>query len=252
MDSIRTNIQNDIASANNAIQGAVNRINVSSPAPQVHSLTSSQSVTKLVDVTLTVPPFDIPSLTALQNVTIPSTFESALLTLNKSLPDLSELKAKMNSIIDTPFELLITEINNTRIEMAASFNSSVLPVPPLNQLAANNGNDLANELCSGLDTSLIDDTAKALHKLSNIAIGLMFLLLFLVWAALLVWEWRRWRAMKSTVDAVEAEWRREGTKDPWRMVAIVEHPVLEKYGSVVLERIAPAPRTRTNLRWFCE
>ncbi len=158
----------------------------------------------------------------------------------------------MDSIVDTPFELLKTEINKARLEMAASFNSSILPIPSLTSLAANKANDLSNDLCSGLDTSLIDDTAKALHKLSNVAIGLMFLILFLVWAALCVWEWRRWRAMKSTVEEVEAEWRIEGTRDPWRVVAIVEHPVLERHGSAVLERIAPANRTRTNLRWFCE
>ncbi|ODN97311.1 plasma membrane fusion protein PRM1 [Cryptococcus wingfieldii CBS 7118] len=235
LNSVRTDIQDDISSANNIIQSAVSGIN---------------TVTNLVNVNLTVPSFTIPSLSFLANVTIPTTFEDGLLTLNSSLPTLNDLKEKMNEIIDTPFELLISEINSTRLEMAASFNSSILPVPSLSSLSASSGNDLSNELCSDLDTSLIDDTAKALHKLSSIAIGLMFLLLFLVWAALAIWEWRKWKIMKDTVETIQEEWQHDGRSDAWRMVAIVEHPVLERYSSHVLNRVSKSPRTRTNIRWF--
>lgn len=211
-----------------------------------------QKVTTLVNLNISVPEFSIPALSFLENVTIPTTFEDSLITLNSSLPTLAELKKKMNEIIDTPFEALISEINSTRLEMAASFNSSILPVPSLSSLSANSTQDLSNDLCSDLDTSLIDDTAKALHKLSSIAIGLMFLLLFLVWAVLAVWEWRKWKLMKDTVDAIEEEWDRDGKSDAWRMVAIVEHPVLERYSGNFLGKITKLPRTRTNLRWFCK
>jgi hypothetical protein len=209
-------------------------------------------VTSLVDVTLSVPNFTISALSFLENVTIPTTFESTLIKLNSSIPSLSELKSTIDSLIDMPFESLIADINSTRLEMAASFNSSILSVPSLSTLAASDTSTLENELCGDLDTSLIDDTANALHKLSTIAIGLMFLLLVLVWAALCVWEWRRWRALKNTVDTVEAEWRRDGPRDAWRTVAIVEHPILERYGSPILNRIAPAERTRRNIRWYRE
>jgi hypothetical protein len=210
-------------------------------------------VTSHVDVTITVPSFTIPSLTALENVTIPTSFESSLITLNKTLPTLSDLKAKMDAILDTPFEDLKVLINATRLEIAASFNSSILPVPSLNTLAADQSLSLQSSLCGDLDTSLIDDTAKALHKLSNVAIGLMFFLLFAIWAILCFLEWRKWKALRDTVETVEEEARRAGgTMDAWRMVAIVEHPMLEKYGSRVLERVAPAPHMRTNLRWLGE
>ena len=250
LDGIRTNIQNDVSSANNAIQSAVSAINVNIDLyPQKYCTDLCQDVTKLVDVTLTVPQFTIPSLTALQNVTIVTAFESTLISLNNSLPSLSDLKAKMDSIVDMPFELLKAEINQTRLEISASFKSSILPVPSIKALSANDANGLNNDLCTGLDTSLIDDTAKALHELSNVVIGLMFLLLVLVWLALCVWEWKRWTALKTTVDEVEAEYLRAGTTDPWRVVTIVEHPVLERYGSAILSRIAPA-RTTMNIRWF--
>lgn len=212
----------------------------------------AQSVTNLVDVTLSVPQVTIPTLDALANVTVPTSFEDTLIAINNSIPSLAQLKADMDRILDTPFQLLITEMNNTRLEMAASFNSSILPVPSLSSLSAQNAHDLSNTLCSGLDTSLVDDTAQALHKLANIAIGLMFLILFLVWGALLYWEWRRWRAMKETVNVVEEEWARNGARDAWRVVAIVEHPVLERYGGVVLQRLAQNETTRTNIRWYRE
>lgn len=163
---------------------------------------------------------------------------------------MAQLKDKLNELIEVPFEALKKEINETRLEMAASFNSTILPVPSLSSLSAAKSDELNQELCSDLDTSLIDDTARALHKLSNVAIGLMFLLLFLVWAAMVIREWRRWRALKDVVEAVEDEWKHDDQKDAWRIVAIVENPVLEKYGTPILNRVAPNKQTRTNLRWY--
>ncbi|KIR40320.1 plasma membrane fusion protein PRM1 [Cryptococcus deuterogattii 99/473] len=210
LNSVRSNIQDDINDANNIIQAAVSAIN---------------KVTTLVSLNVSVPEFSIPALSFLENVTIPTAFEDSLITLN-------------------------SEINSTRLEMAASFNSSILPVPSLSSLSAYSADDLSKELCSDLDTSLIDDTAKALHRISSIAIDLMFLLLFLVWATLAIWEWRKWKLMKDTIHGIEQELHREGESDAWRMVAIVEHPVLERYSGTFLGKIAKTPRMRTNFRWF--
>jgi hypothetical protein len=156
----------------------------------------------------------------------------------------------MAEVLAIPFDKLKIEINETRIELAASLNTSILPPPPLSSLSAQNANDMTNQLCSDLDTSIIDDTAKALHHMSTVAIGLMFLALFVCWAALCIWEWRRYRAMRIAAEEIEREWEREKTMDVYRMVAIVENPVLERYGSAVLQRVAPKARTRMNLRWY--
>lgn len=254
MNSVRSNIQDDVNDANNIIQAAVSAINVGCvPVHRYrHSSSYFQKVTTLVSLNISVPEFSIPALSFLENVTIPTTFEDSLITLNSSLPTLNDLKEKMDQIIDTPFEALISEINSTRLEMAASFNSSILPVPSLSSLSAYGADDLSKELCSDLDSSLIDDAAKALHRLSSIAIGLMFLLLFLVWATLAIWEWRKWKLMKDTIDSIEQEWHRDGKSDAWRMVAIVEHPMLERYSGTFLGKIAKTPRMRTNIRWFCK
>lgn len=209
-----------------------------------------QSVTSTLGISISIPQFSIPSLSGLQNVTVPTGFEDSLIKLNQSMPSLDDLRDRINALIDKPFEALKAEINQTRLEIAAGFNASILPTPPLMQLSAASSRAVEDELCSSLDTSLIDDTANALHKLANTAIGLMFLLLFLVWAAMCIWEWRRWRAMRMTVETVEQDWARENTQDAWRVVSIVEHPMLERYGSPMLARISQKERTRMNIRWY--
>lgn len=79
--SLRTGIQNDIANANSAIQTAINAINKVNPFGDI-----------------SVPQFDIPSLSGLQNVTLPSDFETALTSLNSSLPTLDQLRDKVESM----------------------------------------------------------------------------------------------------------------------------------------------------------
>lgn len=87
LNTIRSSIQNDVAAANSVISSAVSAIN---------------KVTSIVNVNLNVPQFNIPSLTLLQNVTIPADFENSLLKLNSSLPTLSELRDAVNSVSVIP------------------------------------------------------------------------------------------------------------------------------------------------------
>ncbi len=81
LNGIRTNIQNDVGTANSAIQSAIGAINKINPFGDI-----------------SVPQFSIPSLTALQNVTLPTDFEDSLKKLNSSLPSLSDLKDKVDSL----------------------------------------------------------------------------------------------------------------------------------------------------------
>jgi hypothetical protein len=212
----------------------------------------ADSSQNLFNANLTIPELNIPSLSNLENVQIPTGFEDSLVRLNSTLPSLSEIQDKMAEIMAIPFDRLKAEINETRIELAASLNTSILPTPALASLSRQHAMDMERELCSDLDTSVIDDTAKALHKMSTVAIGLMFLMLFFCWAVLCVWEWRRYRAMQQAAEEIEREWREEKTMDVYRVVAIVENPVLEHYGSKILERVAPNERARLNLRWYSE
>lgn len=72
---LRTSIQSDVSTANSAITTAINAINKINPFGNI-----------------SVPQISVPSLTALQNVTLPSDIETALTNLNASLPTISQLK----------------------------------------------------------------------------------------------------------------------------------------------------------------
>ena len=47
---------------------------------------------------LKAPQISVPDLSALQNVTLPSDFENALVKLNNSLPTISELKSSIDDM----------------------------------------------------------------------------------------------------------------------------------------------------------
>lgn len=47
---------------------------------------------------ISIPQFSIPSLDALQNVTLPTTFQDALVSLNNSLPTLDQLKQEVENL----------------------------------------------------------------------------------------------------------------------------------------------------------
>lgn len=78
---MRTSIQSDVATANSAIQSAVNAVNKINPFGNIN-----------------IPQLSIPSLDSLQNVTLPTDFEDALVKLNASLPTLADLKADLDNM----------------------------------------------------------------------------------------------------------------------------------------------------------
>lgn len=48
--------------------------------------------------TITAPQIDVPALSSLENVTLPSDFQDALTKLNSSLPTLSTLKSELDDM----------------------------------------------------------------------------------------------------------------------------------------------------------
>ena len=75
MNSIVSGLQNDANSLNSAIQSAVNSVNSVNPFGNIQA-----------------PQFNVSSLDALSNITIPTDFETALVQLNNSLPTVSSIK----------------------------------------------------------------------------------------------------------------------------------------------------------------
>ncbi|VDC06833.1 unnamed protein product [Peniophora sp. CBMAI 1063] len=157
---LRTSIQNDVTSINSAIKSIVDKVNDVNPFGDI-----------------TAPQFDVPDLSSLANLTLPSDLTDALTSLNSSLPSVSQLKSEVDDLVDTPFELVKKEINDTFL--AFSFNSSVLPVPDRATLS----------FCDDMDTSTIDDLGNALVKMTKIGIIILAVLALLLLAASCFWEW---------------------------------------------------------------
>ncbi|CCL98651.1 uncharacterized protein FIBRA_00653 [Fibroporia radiculosa] len=238
LNGIRTAIQSDITSANNVIADAVNGINKINPFGNI-----------------SVPQFSIPALTELENVTLPTDFETTLIKLNDSLPTLSALKSDIDSIVDTPFELLKKEINDTFAGF--SFNSSVLPIPEQNTLS----------FCNDLDTSFIDDLGEALLKVAKIGIIILVVLALLLLGANCAFEWYKWHLLKKHLQNTRDAW----TTDPsvyhssltkgaptvdlsdhnlMILQADAQHPHLMKIANALARLTHMGPSQYINLRWF--
>ncbi|KAH9995661.1 hypothetical protein BJV74DRAFT_976241 [Russula compacta] len=181
-NSLRTSIQSDVASANSAVQTAINGINKVNPFGNI-----------------TVPQFSIPSLDALQNVTLPTDFTNALTTLNASLPSVSVLKNTINDLLDTPFEAVKADINSTFAGI--SFNSSVLPVPDRSTIT----------FCDNLNTSIVDDLGRDLLKLTKIMLILIALLVLVLLAGHSALEWYKWRCLKRHLERTRKAWMADPT-----------------------------------------
>ncbi|KAI8992983.1 hypothetical protein BD414DRAFT_482951 [Trametes punicea] len=196
-NTIRSNIQNDISKANSAIQSAISAINKVNPFGNI-----------------SVPQFSIPSLDALQNVTLPTDFEDSLKKLNNSLPSLSDLKKTVDSIVDTPFELLKKDINDTFAGL--TFDVNALPVPEQNTVS----------FCDQMDTSVVDDLGRDLVKAVKIGIVIMVILILLLIAANCALEWYKWRVMKQHFQR---------TRDAWITDPAVQHVSLSKSSAPLVD-----------------
>ena len=81
LGGIRTTIQNEISTINNAIKTAVDGINAINPFNDI-----------------TAPQFDVPDLSSLQNVQLPTDFQDALTRLNSSIPSVDQLKDAIQDV----------------------------------------------------------------------------------------------------------------------------------------------------------
>ena len=81
LNGIRSAIQDEVSAANKVIQSAVDGINKINPFGNI-----------------SVPQFSIPELSSLENVTLPTDFENTLISLNNSLPSLSQIKDGLESV----------------------------------------------------------------------------------------------------------------------------------------------------------
>ncbi|GAA98787.1 uncharacterized protein L969DRAFT_626659 [Mixia osmundae IAM 14324] len=177
--AIRTDIQDGVQDLDTAISAIVDKINL------------------LPGVDFTAPSFDVPQLTSLENVTVPSDFWNRLISLNDSLPTLDDLKASLDDIISTPFIALRQDVNGTL--GAFAFDQSVLPVPALDNV----------EYCSDLDLGFVDEIGKGVQNVMKEGIVACCLLALVIIGVLCLWEcWRCDREIE-TIESAKEIWLKQ-------------------------------------------
>lgn len=152
--SLRTLIQDQVATANTVVQAAVAGIN---------------KVTAVFKIKqLTIDAFDIPALSSMENVQVGTVIEDKLKQLNSSLPNLNQIREKLNAFIDEPFELVVNKINAT----TGNFTFKPSPTAPVNvtNLAAASQ---AEDMCSDLDLSFIDNISNELSKIFKWSVAII-------------------------------------------------------------------------------
>lgn len=235
--SLRTSIQNDVAAANSAVQTAIDGINKVNPFGNI-----------------TAPQFSIPSLDALQNVTLPADFQDSLTKLNASLPSVSVLKDTINNLLDTPFEAVKKDINDTFAGL--NFNSSVLPLPDRSTIT----------FCDNMDTSVIDELGHDLLNLMKIGIILVAVLAVVLLAGYSALEWYKWRCLKRHLEYTRQAWMSDPTvvhigpttaptvtlSDHNLLILQADsaHPLLTRIANKLSALLHLTPSQHVNLTWF--
>ncbi|KAG8928369.1 plasma membrane fusion protein prm1, partial [Tulasnella sp. 417] len=234
LNSLRTSIQGDIASANNVIQSAVSAVNNLIPS--------------FLNVQLSVPTFDIPSLSGLQDVTLPTTIQDSLTQLNSSIPTLDELRQGLDNLIETPFNALKQELNNSFSQIR--FDKSVLPVPATQQLT----------FCNDLDTSVVDDLIRDLIKIARIGCFLLLGVAILMIIGNCFVQWYRWKSLKHTLDRVREEETTTITgagpmmelsdRNLLSVASSIENPFAARVAYLMTRIFRLSPQKNINLRFF--
>ncbi|KAJ6629529.1 hypothetical protein B0H10DRAFT_1368785 [Mycena sp. CBHHK59/15] len=200
------------------------------------------------------PNIPVPDLTSLENVTLPQSFTDSITALNNSLPTFDDLKKAVEDFIDTPFELLKADINETFAGL--SFNSSVLAVPEQNTLS----------FCNDLDTSVIDDLGHDLVKLAKIGTLIIILLILILIGLNCLLEWYKWRCQRRHLEYTRQAWSTDPTlyhqtsggmpnitlsdHNLLMLQANGAHPLLTRIANTLSAKLRMSPSQHINLSWF--
>jgi hypothetical protein len=181
-----------------------------------------------------IPTLDLNSSTsALDDWSIPSSFDKKLDDLNNTLPSFTEVEAATESLIKLPFEEVKKLINSSL--GTYTFDRSALAVPAKKQLTFCNDNDGINDFFDG-----VADVATTART--------VFIVVLVVAAILacipMAWqEIRRWRQMKERSELVRKE-----AHDPMDVVYIVSRPYTAAAGIKAASRFSNS-RRQILVRW---
>ncbi|KAH0828015.1 hypothetical protein J3R83DRAFT_3664 [Lanmaoa asiatica] len=236
LNSIVSGLKSDVTSLNSAIQSAVNSVNSINPFGNIQA-----------------PQFNVSKLDALSNITIPTDFETTLIQLNNSLPTVSSIKNTIQDLVDTPFEAVKADINDTFLGL--TFDPTLLPVPAQNTVS----------FCSSLDTSSIDNLGNDLLQITKIGTIILIAVLFLLLAGHCILEWYKWRCLMRHLRFTREAWMSDPTiYHPSGTTPIVtltdhnllmlqtdaQHPLLTRIAYTLAAWLRFTPSQHIHLRWF--
>uniref|UniRef100_V5EPS3 Plasma membrane fusion protein PRM1 n=1 Tax=Kalmanozyma brasiliensis (strain GHG001) TaxID=1365824 RepID=V5EPS3_KALBG len=205
---------------------------------------------------ITMPHIAMPSLTALENITLPHEVQDGLLKLNATLPTLQQLKDRMDALIETPFEKMRGEVNTTLGGL--TFNHTVFDVPEMQKVT----------FCDRIDTSPLDDLGKELKRIAKwglVLLGLVALVVMLVGVA---WEWWKWQREVKAVARTRAVWLASPhqndpndekapaedvlkTENLMSLLAISRHPLISDFALSVCNRVGiRTRRSQDRVAWL--
>ncbi|KAG1832363.1 hypothetical protein EV424DRAFT_23058 [Suillus variegatus] len=235
--TIVSGLQNDATSLNSAITSVVNELNKVNPFSKI-----------------TAPQFNVSSLDSLSSITIPTDFENALIQLNNSLPTVSSIKNSIESLVDTPFEAVKSDINSTFQGLV--FDVSTLPVPAQNTVS----------FCNNLDTSSIDDLGNDLLTITKIGTIILIIVLFALLAGHCALEWYKWHCLQSHLRRTREAWVSDPTTvytssasapsvtltnhNLLMLQTDAQHPLLTRIANTLSAKLRMSASQHTHLRWF--
>lgn len=254
---VQSAVSDSINSANSAIQGAIDTINKVNPFDDISIGQISQ-----------------PDLSALSNVTLPSSIAEAISSLNASIPSVAELKQGLQDMyvlhfsfpknilltiysVDTPFELLKAEINETFAGI--SYNSSMMPVPAQSTVS----------FCGQMDTNVIDDLGRDLLKMVKIGIIVLVIVALILVALNCMLEKYKWWCTNRHFEATREAWGTDPTvyrttnyisgaapsmtltnHNLLMLQGTSAHPMITRIVSALSVRMGLSANANINLTWF--
>ncbi|EGG07065.1 uncharacterized protein MELLADRAFT_85972 [Melampsora larici-populina 98AG31] len=153
-----------------------------------------KTLDKIPGVKIPQPNLQIPDLTALQNVKVPTGLSDALTQLNSSLPTLNELRDALDKVISTPFEALRVEVASNLKN--ATIDRTLLKIPPRQTVT----------FCQDLDTSFLDKVGDVISSGLKLIILLLCIVILIIFLFNVFKERFLYKRMINKVDEAREVW----------------------------------------------
>jgi len=183
-----------------------------------------------------IPTLSLSSLTELDSIQIPHSFQDKLDALNNSIPTFPEVQAAMEKVIRTPFELVKNEVNNTLT--VYQFNRDVFTIPEKQKLTFCSDNPTIN--------NFFDDLLHMIWDTRKILIGVIVTLAILAMIPMAYREWWNYRSLRQRAFMLSQLGQ---DFDPVDIVNISARPFSSTVGLKVASR-AKSSRNQVLIRWF--